>query len=131
MSLPAPLEQKPPHNLVDFHTTNLPMWIFDRKTLTILEANEAATQLHGYSRAELLQLTILDIRPLEDIPKLLQAALRAPGRPAKERDNIWRHRRKDGSIFQVKIRGWEISFDGRSAELVMAEPVKAASASAR
>ena len=115
-----------PQNLGEFHAAMVPMWIFDRKTLAILEVNEAATELYGYSRSEFLRMTILDIRPLEDIPKLLQTALRAPGHDAG--NHMWRHLKKDGSVFQAKVMGWDISFDGRAAELVLAEPAKAASA---
>jgi PAS domain S-box-containing protein len=41
------------------------MWMFDQKTLAILEVNQAATEYYGYSRSEFLGMTILDIRPLE------------------------------------------------------------------
>ena len=112
--------------LGEFHATTVPMWIFDRRTLAILEVNEAATELYGYSRSEFLRMTILDIRPLEDIPKVLQTAFRAPGHDAG--NHTWRHRKKDGTVFQANIMGWDISFDGRAAELVLAEPAKAASA---
>ena len=55
------------------------MWIFDRATLEILEVNDAATEAYGYSRNEFLRMTILDFRLAEDIPKILQIALRAAG----------------------------------------------------
>jgi PAS domain S-box-containing protein len=102
------------------------MWIFDRSTLEILEVNEAATETYGYSRSEFLKMTILDFRPLEDIPKVLQSALRAPGNASREL--VWRHRKKDGTVFRAKIASWEITFDGHKAELVFAEAVRSASA---
>ncbi len=39
------------------------MWIFDRETLAFLEVNYAATRAYGFSRAEFLAMTLLDIRP--------------------------------------------------------------------
>lgn len=102
------------------------MWIFDRTTLRILEVNEAATELYGYSREEFLRMTILDIRPLDDIPKVLKVALLAPGREPNQ--GIWRHRRKDGTVFHAKVANWEITFEGRKAALVLAEAVRSATA---
>ena len=102
------------------------MWIFDRKTLEILEVNDAATEAYGYSRSELLRMTILDFRPPEDIPKVLQSALRAPG--SKPNELVWRHRKKDGTVFPARVLSWEITFDGHKASLVLAEAVRAASA---
>jgi PAS domain S-box-containing protein len=103
----------------------IPMWIFDRTTLQVLEVNEAATELYGYSRDEFLRMTILDFRPLEDIPKVLKIALRAPGR--EEDGGVWNHRKKDGTVFQAKVASWEITFQGRKATLVLSDPVRSAS----
>ena len=104
----------------------IPMWIFDRTTLQILEVNEAAIELYGFSRDEFLNMTILDIRPLEDIPKVLKVTLRAPGR--EENGGVWRHRKKDGTVFQAKVASWEITFQGRKAALALSEAVRSASA---
>jgi PAS domain S-box-containing protein len=103
------------------------MWIFDRTTVEILEVNEAATERYGYSREEFLRMTILDIRPSEDIPRVLQIALRAPGREAN--GGVWKHRRKDGTVFSAKILSWEITFEGRKAALALARAVQTTSAS--
>ena len=43
-----------------------PMWVFDDASLKILEVNEAAIALYGYTRGEFQTLTIRDIRPKED-----------------------------------------------------------------
>ena len=104
----------------------VPMWIFDRTTLQILEVNEAATELYGFSRDEFLNMTILDIRPLEDIPRVLKVALRGPDR--EENGGVWRHRKKDGTVFQAKVASWEITFQGRKAALALSEAVRSASA---
>ena len=71
-------------------------------------------------------MTILDIRPLEDIPKVLKVALRAPGR--EEDSGVWKHRKKDGTVFRVKVVSWDITFQGRRAALVLSEAVRSASA---
>ena len=103
------------------------MWIFDRKTLEILEVNDAATEAYGYSRTEFLKMMILDFRPSEDIPNVLQSALGAPG--SRPSEPVWRHRKKDGTVFPAKVVSWEITFDGHRASLVLAEAVRVAGSS--
>jgi PAS domain S-box-containing protein len=118
--------QERPEDYRRFLFSAVPMWIFDRKTLEILEVNDAATETYGYSRSEFLRMTILDFRPPEDIPKVLQSALRGPG--GKTDEPVWRHQKKDGTVFPAKVLSWEITFDGHQASLVLAEAVRAASA---
>ena len=120
-----PLKQEQPSDFETLLSPIVPMWIFDRRTLEILEVNEAATEAYGYSRSEFLRMTILDFRPPEDIPRILQIALRAPG--SKSNEPVWRHQKKDGTVFPAKVISWEITFDGHQAALVLAEAVRAAS----
>ncbi len=95
-----------------------PMWVYDVHTLQILDVNEAATQRYGYSRPEFLALTIRDLRPQEDVPKLLELL---PHTPNSDRTGPWRHRLKDGTIIQVLITSHGVKFGERAARLVMAE----------
>jgi PAS domain S-box-containing protein len=120
-----PLEQSPSEDPVMLLSPTVPMWIFDRATLQILEVNDAATEAYGYTRTEFLRMTILDFRPAEDIPKILQIALRAPG--SRSNEPVWRHLKKDGTVFPAKVVSWEITFDGHKAALVLAEAVRSAS----
>ena len=113
-------------DLGGFHASPVPMWIFDQSSLAILEVNEAAVRQYGYLRREFLNLTILDIRPLEEIPKVLRRTLRA--QTVRPNGETWIHRRKNGDIFQATILRREITFHGRNAELVSAQEVRAASA---
>ena len=120
-----PLESQLPDDPVISLSSTVPMWIFDRATLQILEVNDAATEAYGYSRTEFLRMTILDFRPAEDIPKILQIALRAPG--SKSNKPVLRYLKKDGTVFPAKVVSWEITFDGHKAALVLAEAVRSAS----
>ncbi len=104
-----------------FDVTPLPMWVYDRQSLAFLEVNEAAIQHYGYSREEFLRMSLRDIRPPEDLPKLVEAvelAARGTRPPA-----IWRHLKKDGTPFDVEIRSQSIDFEGRAAQLVVAHDV--------
>jgi PAS domain S-box-containing protein len=102
------------------------MWVYDLETLAFLEVNDAAIAHYGYSREEFLTMTIADIRPPEDMPRLRQSVTQAAERgPAggTDRAGVWRHRRKDGSIIEVEITSHAMDFDGRPAELVLASDV--------
>jgi len=98
----------------------VPMWVFDRETLAFLDVNEVAIRNYGYSRDEFLSMTILDIRPLEDVKLLLRNTLngRYAGPSSKE---VWRHRKKNGTLFHVEITSWKVEFNGRPAEMVVAQ----------
>jgi two-component system cell cycle sensor histidine kinase/response regulator CckA len=107
-----------------FDSNPHPMWVFDEETLAFLAVNDAAIRHYGYSREEFLGMTIKDIRPPEDVPELLQALLENP--PDRQRSEIpghFKHRRKDGTVFQVEIARSPIRFRGRGARLVLAMDV--------
>lgn len=105
---------------MDIEFSDVPMWIFDQETLQILAVNEAAIARYGYSREEFLNLTLLDIRPADSIPRFLHSALGHPH--ATMEPETWLHRNKKGEIFAVRISSREIAFRDRKAELVRAEP---------
>jgi diguanylate cyclase (GGDEF)-like protein/PAS domain S-box-containing protein len=98
-----------------------PMWIYDLETLRILEVNEAASAHYGWSREEFLSLTIEQIRPPEELPRL--RAYLAEGRLGLERSGPWRHRCADGRVIEVEVTSHEIPYDGRRAVLVCAHDV--------
>src|SRR5246127_3769183 len=76
-----------------FDSNPHPVWVYDLKTLAILDVNRSAVQNYGYSREEFLSLTIKDIRPPEDVPALLESAAKAT--PGTETAGVWKHRKKD------------------------------------
>jgi PAS domain S-box-containing protein len=102
-----------------FEASPTPMWLYDTETLAFLAVNDAAIRHYGYSREEFLAMTIKDIRPPEEIPRLL-ADVADPGSPSA---NTWHHRRKDGSLIDVEITAGRIDFEGRAAALVVSHDV--------
>jgi len=100
-------------------TSSDPMWICDLETLAFLDVNWATENRYGYSREEFLRLTILDIRPIEDIPKILRLALHPNENRPRIDGFITRHRNKAGNIFEVEVSGEEIVYHGRPARLVI------------
>lgn len=99
----------------------LPMWVYDLSTLQFLEVNEAAVEHYGYTREEFLGMRLTDIRPQEDVARLM-ANLARP-RPALQSSGEWRHRRKNGQVIDVQIESHAMQFAGRSAVLVVAQDI--------
>jgi PAS domain S-box-containing protein len=105
-----------------FQNNPIPMWLYDLETLKFLVVNDAAIQHYGYTREEFLSMTIKDIRPPEDIPALLEnVAQVAQGR--LDEAGVWRHRKKDGSIIYVEITSHALTYNGRSAEIVLVNDI--------
>lgn len=105
-----------------FDANPLPMWLFDAETYRFLEVNEAAIEKYGYSRQEFLQMTILDIRPHEDVERLRKGLQTHQGLHAV---GEWRHRLKDGTIIESKITSHLLEWDERRLVLAIAEDVTA------
>ncbi|HEX4834859.1 MAG TPA: PAS domain S-box protein [bacterium] len=104
-----------------FANNPLPMWVYDLETLLFLEVNDAAMVQYGYSRDEFLRMRITDIRPKEDVSRLLEHV--AMRRPRLQSSGEWRHQRKDGHIIDVQITSHALTYDGRKAALVVAQDI--------
>lgn len=98
-----------------------PMWIYDLETLRFLEVNDTAVKHYGYSREELLSMTIADIRPAEDVDALRSNV--AAVTEGIDDAGTWRHRLKNGGIIDVEITSHTLDWKGRPAELVLANNV--------
>jgi PAS domain S-box-containing protein len=95
-----------------FAKNPLPMWVYDPRTLAVLDVNEAAVRSYGWSRAEFLSMPIVGLRPdAED------------GRPPQEPplSGIETHLRRDGTRLEAELRSSRIELGGRAAVLLVAE----------
>ncbi len=104
-----------------FERNPLPMFVYDEETYNFLAVNESAVEHYGYTRDELMKMTIMDIRPEEDIPALINV-FKTQGRGMK-RFGIWRHTLKNGVIISVDVTTHSINFNGRPARIVLADDV--------
>ena len=94
------------------------MWIYDCESLRFLEVNDAAVKTYGYSPEEFRQMTLVDIRPAEDVAAFLDVV--GKKYDGYRKGGIWRHRRKDGSILFVEIMGFEFQQRGVREKLILA-----------
>lgn len=98
-----------------------PMWVFDRETLAILEVNDAAAALYGYSLEEFRALRITDLRHEEDVPALKAYLKNRP--PGLKGAGDWRHVTKDGRTIDVEVASYYLEFRQRPAALVVARDI--------
>ncbi|MEW6757460.1 MAG: PAS domain S-box protein [Acidobacteriota bacterium] len=104
-----------------FQSHPQPMWVYDRESLAFLEVNDAAVAKYGYGREEFLRMSLRDIRPPEDLPRLEEDVRRE--RSALQVSGPWVHLLKDGRRIEVEIHSHTLTFQGRPAALVVAEDV--------
>jgi PAS domain S-box-containing protein len=100
-----------------FESNPQPMWVFDVDTLAFLEVNDAAERHYGYSRAEFLSMTIMDILPPEDAPGLHHGLERSGAQRGEVA--LAQHQRKDGTIVDMELVSHEMEQNGRRARLVL------------
>jgi PAS domain S-box-containing protein len=101
------------HELTLFRTlldqSNDAIEVIDPETMRFLDVNESACAELGYSREELLSMTVLDISPDLD-----ESALARVGQQLRESGSVIMEkvrRRKDGTTFPVEVNLREVLLD--------------------
>jgi two-component system cell cycle sensor histidine kinase/response regulator CckA len=98
-----------------------PMWAFDEETLRFVAVNDAAVLRYGYSRAELLELTVRDVIPADAADRLADDI--AWGGPAPNDVIAWAHRTKAGAILPLEVVTSPLDDAGRRVRLVVATDI--------
>jgi len=104
-----------------FESVPVPMWVYDSETLRFAFVNDAAVTQYGYSRSEFLKMTIKDIRPAEEVPRLVDY-LQWQDHSQIPRMS-WKHRRRDGSVIDVEVNGTKIVMGERPMVVATASDV--------
>jgi PAS domain S-box-containing protein len=104
-----------------FERNPLPGWVFDVETLAFLEVNQEAVRHYGYSREEFLSMTLRDLRPAEEMPRLQESLKSLP--PGLARPGVWTHRKKDGSLIRVEVFNYAVTFHEHPARLALINDV--------
>lgn len=101
-----------------FDSNPQPMLVYDVHSFRFLAVNAAAIAHYGYSEAEFLGMTVGQLHPVDEEPRL-DARLRDP-QVVPRKGEHWRHRLKNGNFIDVEIASDDIVFGGRRARLVLA-----------
>lgn len=100
-----------------FEGSQVAMFVYDIDTSKVVEANQAALALYGYSRNEFEAITITALRS-PTAGSLSQDFSRPEDHDQSLPD---RHRKKDGSILEVTVAAHHVTYAGRNARFVMVE----------
>ena len=102
--------------LFDCHP--LPMYIYNLETLRFVGVNEAAIHHYGYTAEEFAAMTVMDIRPAEDAPRLRKVL--ETERRQLNTTHGWRHTLKNGRIIDVEIYRHSTRFNGQPCNMIVA-----------
>ncbi|SDT46054.1 PAS domain S-box-containing protein [Mucilaginibacter mallensis] len=98
-----------------FESNPMPMWMIAKDDLSIIDANQAAIKHYGYTKDELLQMSVRSMRPKEDEEIQLEGYLKEMDLDSAHR--IVRHLKKDGSVMYIQLISHDIIYDGRPVRL--------------
>jgi len=89
-----------------FEGNSQPMWVVELSD--VVDVNRAAVLHYGYSRDEFLAMTTGDLEAREGPEE----------EDAEGSLAVWKHRKKDGSLIDVEITSFAVTFGGRPALLI-------------
>ena len=104
-----------------FESNPLSMWMLSLPDYRIIDVNDVTLLQYGYTKEEFLNLSVLDLRPEEDIEKF-KTNTHTNFRGIYHA-GIWRHKRKDGNIIYIDIVTHDIMYKGQETRLVLANDV--------
>ena len=106
-----------------FQLSPIPMWVYDLETLAFSVVNEAAVKHYGYTQDEFLEMSIRDIRPIEDIALIEEVVESIRQGKMMPSHKYYRHKKKNGDVIIVEIKSNIIDYKGKKSEVVLAVDV--------
>ncbi|MFT6838110.1 MAG: PAS domain S-box-containing protein [Sediminicola sp.] len=103
-----------------FHLSPQPSWVYDLETLRFMDVNSAAIACYGYSRKEFMELTLSDIWPVDEIKPLMKEINDVRSDTERIFNGAFKHRKKNGVEFDVRIHSNPITFKERTCRQVVA-----------
>lgn len=105
-----------------FFMSPQPMWVFETESFRFVQVNKAAIELYGYSQEEFMTMSVMDIKPREDVA---QAKVNIKRRTAGYGVTLdtFRHIKKSGETIEVEVYSNPIVTGGKVYLLVMANDV--------
>lgn len=117
----AQLNQSDSRYKLFFDGAPLPVFTYDLDTLQIIDANACAISRYGYTREELLSMTLDDIRAPGERAAIIPASGSLPDQI--ELGGLRKHRWKNGAIRDVHVLGYSLELEGRRVALNMIQDV--------
>ena len=122
-----------------FDNNPLPMWIFDKDSMQLLEANSAAIREFGWTREDLTSLTIVDLVSERETSPVGIVELNwrlasdptdvntrvDPSGTGNARANSMRFQTRSGDDLAVEVTLQRVGFQGREARLLVTKDITA------
>ncbi len=100
-----------------FALTPLPMYLRDEDTLQFIDVNKACHEMYGYSREEMLRMSLIDIQTPAGRERYMKGVY---DRPMGAFERLQKqHARRDGSLIDVEIHSYPTTMAGRKVRLVL------------
>ncbi len=98
----------------------IPNWVYDMENYKILDVNQSALNLYGFSKDEFLALTLLDLKEKNQISKFIKAHEKISEQNGTINFGVFTHKKKCGSLVLMDIFGYKVNFKGHNAIMVSA-----------
>lgn len=105
-----------------FRLNPQPMWVYDPISLKFVQVNKAAIDHYGYSEEEFLGMTILDIRPKEEIARVKRVLNTVPVNTGVHNGRFV-HLKKNGEQIEVDIYSNFIRIKEKEFRLVISTDI--------
>ena len=86
-----------------FRLSPQPMYVYDLETLRFVQVNQAAIEHYGYSEAEFLNMSILEIRPADEGKKIQEIIYKHTHDSDGSYNGKVIHTKKSGEIIEVEV----------------------------
>jgi len=107
-----------------FEESPLPTCVIDTKTLHFIAVNDAAIKKYGYTKDEFYKLSLIDIRPAEDLPNFKKSWNKDVNQEIQASNiGTFRHKKKNGTIIYVSVTVKSIIYNGKESRLVIFDDV--------
>jgi PAS domain S-box-containing protein len=96
-----------------------PIFVVDRKTIEIIDANRSAQNTYGYSKEELTSKSFLDLGPFEAKELFLSDSEKVPGQEGHRFNQKVRHYKKDKTPFYVNVHSCPMIYGEKEAIIIV------------
>src|SRR5258708_384448 len=104
-----------------YQISPVPTFICDTRKWRLLEVNEAAAREYGYTRNELLKMTLPELGLAEDAQRLTETLMTLG--PTSGEVGTWQQRKKDGTAIDAEMVSFRMQFARQQVRVVIARHV--------
>lgn len=108
-------------NLFDFNPASIIIW--DVETYQVLEVNNMAVEMYGYSKEEFTKLTVMNIREAADYDKVKALAEALKSNSCISFKGVWNHVNCKGEKMMMNISTHLMRYNNRQAVLAIADNI--------